>query len=164
MLAAQVPSLVREVGLHGALMRLAPIADDLGIGDELRDAAAAGAGPAMPLWRSTIEHILAGDLEAAADMMASAGIPNVESNLRKHAGLRMLAVGRTAEAKAELDRASCSTARSTPAPTSRRSRRSRWGSERLGVGEREAVGHAGDVVDDLVDVVAALDEAGEDRA
>jgi tetratricopeptide (TPR) repeat protein len=104
-LAAQIPSLVREVGLHGALMRLAPIADDLGIGDELRDAAAAGAGPAMPLWRSTIELILAGDLVAAAVVMASTGIPNVESSLRKHAGLRLLAVGRTAEATVELDRA-----------------------------------------------------------
>ena len=104
-LAAQIPSLVREVGLHGTLMRLAPIADDLGIGDELRDAAAAGAGPAMPLWRSTIELILAGELVAAADVMASTGIPNVESNLRKHAGLRLLAVGRTAEATVELDRA-----------------------------------------------------------
>ena len=102
-LAAQIPSLVREVGLHGTLMRLAPLADDLGIGDELRDAAAAGAGPAMPLWRATIELILAGELVAAADVMASAGIPNVESNLRKHAGLRLLAVGRTAEATAELD-------------------------------------------------------------
>ena len=97
--------MVREVGLHGALTRLAPFADDLGIGDELRDAVAAGAGPAIPLWRSAIEHILAGELVAAADVMASTGIPNVESNLRKHAGLRLLAVGRTAEATVELDRA-----------------------------------------------------------
>jgi tetratricopeptide (TPR) repeat protein len=104
-LAAGVPSLVREAGLHGALMRLAPIADDLGIGDELREAAAAGGGPAMPLWRSTIELILAGDLLAAADAMASTGIPNVEANLRKLAGLRLLADGKAAEAVVELERA-----------------------------------------------------------
>ena len=104
-LAAQIPSLVREVGLHGTLVRLAPIADELGIGDDLRDAAATAAGPAMPLWRTTIELILADELVAAADLMASAGIPNVESILRKQAGLRLLADGRTAEATVELERA-----------------------------------------------------------
>ena len=104
-LAAQIPPLVREVGLHGTLVRLAPIADDLGIGDELREAAAAGGGQAIPLWRATIELILTGELVAAADLMASAGIPNVESILRKHAGLRLLAEGRTADATVELDRA-----------------------------------------------------------
>ena len=105
-LAAQIPSLVREVGLHGTLVRLAPIADELGIGDDLRDAAATAAGPAIPLWRTTIELILADELVAAADLMASAGIPNVESILRKQAGLRLLADGRTAEATVELERAS----------------------------------------------------------
>jgi class 3 adenylate cyclase/tetratricopeptide (TPR) repeat protein len=104
-LAAQIPSLVREVGMHGPLVRLAPVADDLGIGDELRAAVATAGGPAMPLWRTTTELVLAGELVAAADVTASAGIPNVESMLRKHAGLRLLADGRTAEAIVELDRA-----------------------------------------------------------
>ena len=36
-----------RVGLHGALTRLGPFADELGIGDELRDAVAAGAGPSF---------------------------------------------------------------------------------------------------------------------
>ena len=60
-LAVQVPPIVREVGLHGALTRLGLFADELGIGDELRDAAAAQAGPIFPFWRSVIDHILAGD-------------------------------------------------------------------------------------------------------
>jgi class 3 adenylate cyclase len=41
--------------------------------------------------------------------------------------------------------------------------RARPRSERVGVGERETIGHAGDVVDDLVDVVPALDELLEDH-
>jgi hypothetical protein len=44
----QVPPIIREVGLHGALTRLGPFADEVGIGDELRDAVAAGAGPRFP--------------------------------------------------------------------------------------------------------------------
>ena len=48
-LAVQVPPIIREIGPHGALTRLAPFADELGIGDELRDAVAAGAGPSFPV-------------------------------------------------------------------------------------------------------------------
>jgi class 3 adenylate cyclase/tetratricopeptide (TPR) repeat protein len=104
-LAEQIPALIREVGMQGALVRLAPIADDLGIGDDLRAAVATAGGPALPLWRTTVELILAGELLAAADLMASSGIPNVESILRKYAGLRLLADGKAAEATVELDRA-----------------------------------------------------------
>ena len=104
-LAVQVPPIVREVGLHGALTRLGPFADELGIGDELRDAVAAGAGPRFPFWGSVIEHILAGELVVAADLMASAGSPTIEANLRRHGGLRMLADGRDPEGEVELERA-----------------------------------------------------------
>ena len=104
-LAVQIPPLVREVGLHGALTRVAVFADELGIGDDLRDAVAAGAGPAVPRWRSTIELVLAGDVSAAADVMASAGNPTIEANLRRHAGLRFAADGRPAQAEVELRRA-----------------------------------------------------------
>ncbi len=104
-LAVQVPPLVRENGIHGALTRLGPFVEELGIGDELRDAVAAGPGPFYPMWRGVIDHILAGELGEAADMMASAGNPTVEADLRKHAGLRMLAAGRTSDAEVELARA-----------------------------------------------------------
>ena len=50
-LATQVPPLVREIGLHGAMTRLGLFAEELGILDDLRDAVAAGAGPRAPLWR-----------------------------------------------------------------------------------------------------------------
>ena len=104
-LAVQVPPIIREIGLHGALTRLGPFADELGIGDELRDAVAAGAGPRFPFWRSVIEQILAGELVSAADLMASAGNPTIEANLRRHGGLRMLADGRQTEGEVELERA-----------------------------------------------------------
>jgi hypothetical protein len=93
---------VREIGLHGALIRLALFADQLGIGDDLRAAAAVGSGPNLPMWRAVIEHVLAGELVAAADMMGSAGNVTVEANIRKHAGLRMLAAGQPADAEIEL--------------------------------------------------------------
>ena len=53
------------------------------------------AGPTFPFWRSVIEHILAGELDSAADLMASAGSPTIEANLRKHGGMRMLDAGRS---------------------------------------------------------------------
>jgi class 3 adenylate cyclase/tetratricopeptide (TPR) repeat protein len=102
-LATQVPPMVRKVGLHGALMRLGLFADELGIGDELRDAVAAGAGPRLPFWQSMIDQILAGELESAADLMASAGNPTIEANLRKHTGLRLMAEGRTSDAAVQLE-------------------------------------------------------------
>lgn len=107
-LAAQVPALVREVGLHGSLTRLALIADELGIGDDLRDAAAVKAGPTRPPWAhpaGLIERILAGELDTAADLIESAGSPTIEASIRKHSGLRMLVAGRTAHAQVELERA-----------------------------------------------------------
>jgi hypothetical protein len=104
-LAAQVPPLVREIGLHGVLTRLALHAEELGIGDDLRDAVAANAGPSVPFWREVIGHILAGELEAAADSLSSAGNPTIEANLRMHAGLRMLQTGRRTDAQVELERA-----------------------------------------------------------
>ena len=104
-LALQVPPMVRELGLHGGLTRLTLFADDLGIGDDLREAVAAGAGPSVPTWRAVVEFNLAGELSAAADIMESAGNATIEANIRKHAGLRMLAAGRTADAEVELERA-----------------------------------------------------------
>ena len=37
--------------------------------------------------------------------MESGGNPTIEANLRKHAGMRMLTAGRTADARAQLERA-----------------------------------------------------------
>jgi class 3 adenylate cyclase/tetratricopeptide (TPR) repeat protein len=104
-IALQIPPLVRETGLHGGLIRLAPYADGLGIGDDLRAAVAAGAGPRVPVWRRTIELILAGELSAAADVMEAAGNVTAEANLRKLAGLRLASAGRSEEAHADLERA-----------------------------------------------------------
>jgi class 3 adenylate cyclase/tetratricopeptide (TPR) repeat protein len=103
--APELASLARIVGFSGALTKFAPYADELGIGDDLRAALADGAGPAMPLWRTAVELILNGEILAAADLMASTGIPNVEANLRKYAGLRLLADERVEDAVVELDRA-----------------------------------------------------------
>ena len=160
-LALQVPPLVREIGLHGALSRLGPYAEMLSIRDDLREAMAAGAGPRVPWWRALIEQILADELGAAADSMASAGTPTIEANLRKHAGLRLLAAGHTADAKIELGRA-LAFYRSVPRRAT--SRRSRARSPKLRASRRSSgrTGRSsGDVVDDLVDLVAARDQVVE---
>ena len=104
-LAVQIPQLVREIGIHGGLIRLAPYADALGVEDELRAAVAAGAGPRVPVWRRTIELTLGGELSAAADVLAAAGNVTGEANLRKLAGLRLASAGRSEEARADLERA-----------------------------------------------------------
>ena len=104
-LAREVPPQVREIGLHGGLIRLSLVADELGIGDDLREAVAAGAGPTVPRWRAAVGHILADEVDAAADLMESAGNPTIEANLRKHGGLRMLAAGHAEDARIQLERA-----------------------------------------------------------
>jgi len=107
-LAVQVPPLVRQIGMHGSLTRLGLFADELGIGDDLREAAATHTGPRVSAWTQPgglIERILAGELEVAADMFGSAGNPTVEAHVRKQAGFRMLADGRTADGRVELERA-----------------------------------------------------------
>ncbi|MET0560244.1 MAG: AAA family ATPase [Gaiellaceae bacterium] len=104
-LAREVPPIVREIGLHGGLIRLALFANDLGIRDALCEAIAAGAGPMVPQWRAAIGHILANELDAAADIMEAGGNPTIEANLRKHAGMRMLAASHATDARAQLERA-----------------------------------------------------------
>ena len=104
-LAFEVPPMVRETGLHGGLIRLSLFANDLGISDDLREAIAAGAGPTLPRWRAAVGYILADQVDAAADLMESVGNPTIEANLRKHAGLRLLAAGHAADARVQLERA-----------------------------------------------------------
>ena len=53
--AREALPLVREAGLHGGLMRLAPFVEELGVGDDLRAAVALGTGRAVPVWRRAIE-------------------------------------------------------------------------------------------------------------
>ena len=60
---------------------------------------------ALPFWRSVIEHILAGELVSAADLMASAGNPTIEANLRKTCGTPDAGRRATAEGEVELERA-----------------------------------------------------------
>jgi hypothetical protein len=80
-------------------------ADELGIGDDLREAVDAKAGPTFAFWRDVIEHILSGELEVAAGIMGSARNLTIETYLRKHAGLRLLAAGSVADAEVQLGRA-----------------------------------------------------------
>jgi class 3 adenylate cyclase/tetratricopeptide (TPR) repeat protein len=87
-LALEAPPLVREAGVHGGLMHLAPFAEELGVDDDLRAAVALGTGPALPVWRRAVELALAGDLTAAADVIGEAGFAASAANLRRHAGLR----------------------------------------------------------------------------
>ena len=85
--AVGIPPIVREIGILSGLTRLTAYADELGIGDDLRDAIAVRAGPEVPVWRRTIELGLAGELAAAADVMETAGASTIEANLRRHAGM-----------------------------------------------------------------------------
>jgi class 3 adenylate cyclase/tetratricopeptide (TPR) repeat protein len=98
--AAEIPPIVREIGVYPPLTRVLPFVDELGIGDALRDAIAVGAGAELAVWLRTIELGLAGDLAAAADVMESCGIPTIEASLRRYAGLRG-----AANAESQLERA-----------------------------------------------------------
>jgi tetratricopeptide (TPR) repeat protein len=104
-LALETIPLVRETGVHGALIWLGLYADALGVAEDLRAASVLGTGPAVPFWRNAVVRTLDGELSAVSDQMAGAGNPTIEASLRMHAGLRLLSAGRTGEAQAELERA-----------------------------------------------------------
>ncbi len=73
----QVPPLVREIGCTAALtsLRLVRRRSSASVTSS-RDARRSRSRPdALPRWRSAIGHVLAGELDAAADIMASAGNP-----------------------------------------------------------------------------------------
>ncbi len=97
--------LVREVGVHGALMHLALRAERLDIVDELRHAVQQGPSHRAQRWRTAILATLAGDLLQAADLFHEAGFPSQVALIRLHAGERLTAAGSRAEGEAELRKA-----------------------------------------------------------
>ena len=97
--------LVRDLGAHGALMRLSVFADGLGVTDALREALDQGAGLPARRWRHVLDLALAGDLSGAADLVAGTGSVTMEAHFRFFAGVRLLAAGRADEGAAELERA-----------------------------------------------------------
>ena len=110
-----------------------------------------------------LETALSGRFLEAADGASSAGVLMSEAMLRQRAGELLIAQGSVTEGTAELrPRARLPSLRGGQL-LRRAGREHPRRSERLGVAEREAVGHPRDVVDDLVGAVAALDEVVEDR-
>ena len=161
--AEETIALAREnVDMTSAANLLVMVAGRLGVRDELREVVELSpGGPWKDLTRAGAE----GDLERVGDLYAGFGAPTLEAYARLFGGEEAIAGGRRAEGESEIGRALVFY-RSVGAQHTRPPRRGppRRRLQRLGVVEREAVGHAGDVVDDLVDVVAALDERVEDRA
>ena len=114
-------------------------------------------------WKDAALAEAEGDGVRAADLYHSMGAPALEADARFGAADAFLEDGRTAEGLAELEKA-LPFYRSVGATffIERGEALLARSSERLGVVEREAVGHARQEVDGLVDVVAALDQVGED--
>jgi hypothetical protein len=104
-LVSEIVPMVRDFGPHGALVRLGVFAERLGVVDDLRAALAHGAGASARLWRQAIELALAGELIAAADVVAAMGSPALEALLRLSAGERLIADGRRDAGDVELERA-----------------------------------------------------------
>lgn len=95
--------LVREFGPHGALPRLAVVAGELGLVDELRESVALNPSR-RARWGQLIELTLDGELTAAADLAAETGFVPIEARLRIAAGEALLRAGTTEDAVAELER------------------------------------------------------------
>jgi len=97
--------LVREFGIHGALVRLAPRLHQFDLVEPLRTAIDAGCGPTAPAWREAIVRALSGDVRGAADDLAALGLPTFEAELRLLAGERLLEEDRGEEGEVELRKA-----------------------------------------------------------
>ena len=111
--------LVREVGLHGAVIRLAlhrrrtrhPVTSSAMPLAQSRRAA-------QPSGRTAIAHILAGELEAAADIDRVGGEPDDRGDLRSTRASDCWPPDERADARSSSSARSTSTARSTRRPTS----------------------------------------------
>ena len=115
--------------------------------------------------------LVEGRFSEAAESYGMANIRLFEAEARLRLAEQLIREGRRDEGEAELEKAlafyrpigaTLYVERGEALLAEARETAPRRGSERLGVGEREAVGHPGDVVDDLVHGVAAHDEMVED--
>ena len=105
LLAAEIPSLVEEFGPIPEMFPVALFAVELGILDDLRAALETRRGLTETAWHRAIDLALAGDLNGAADVMASTGNLTREAYARRRAGIRSIAEGRLTDAGPELERA-----------------------------------------------------------
>jgi predicted ATPase/class 3 adenylate cyclase len=104
-LAEDLIPLLRTKGLHGAVIRLAPFAERLGLRDELHEAVREAPVPSVRRWREGVLLALEDDFRGAADMFEAMGGLAIEAELRLHAGARLIELGKRAEGEAELQKA-----------------------------------------------------------
>ena len=163
-LVAEALPIMQRTSQMGPLLQLVGLVERLGVRDRLLEVVRASQLRRAVFWRDAAVVALEGDVIAAADLVSQKGAVTIESQLRFRGGQQLIGGGAARRGQARAR------ARARVLPLGgrvglRRADRdcARRRSERVGVAEREAVGHAGDVVDDLVGVVTALDEVVEDR-
>jgi class 3 adenylate cyclase/tetratricopeptide (TPR) repeat protein len=104
-LLAEAVSIVRETGKVRALMQIAGFLEQLGFRDALLEAIQMNTPRRATFWQGVELLVLEGDLVGAADVLAETGAIALEATLRRHAGERLVELGRPAEGTVELERA-----------------------------------------------------------
>ena len=103
-LVAEIVASTRAYGVHGYVVPLALQADRLHVRSELRDAIEHAPGQGRR-WRAAALDVLDGNISSAADILSEMDFRTLEAYARLHAGERLIAQRRPAEAEIELEKA-----------------------------------------------------------
>ncbi len=96
---------IRKSAYSGPLLQIVSFAESLGLRDAMLEVLSTSLPERTIMWREAAVCALEKGLVAGADFVAPTGILALESNLRFRGGQSLVALGRHAEAKIELERA-----------------------------------------------------------
>ncbi len=104
-LVAEALPIIQETGQPGALLQLVGFMERLGIRESMLETLSANPPRRAILWRDAALLAMERGLIAAADFVSGTGAVAIESQLRFRGGQQLMAAGRHAEGKVELERA-----------------------------------------------------------
>ena len=104
-LVAEALPIMQRTSQMGPLLQLVGLVERLGVRDRLLEVVRASQLRRAVFWRDAAVVALEGDVIAAADLVSQKGAVTIESQLRFRGGQQLIAAGRHAEGKLELERA-----------------------------------------------------------
>ena len=104
-LVAEAIPIMQRTSQMGPLLQLLGFVERLGVRDTLLEVVRASQSRRAIFWRNAAVVAMEGELIAAADLVSQSGAVTIESQLRFRGGQQLIAAGRLAEGKVELERA-----------------------------------------------------------
>jgi hypothetical protein len=100
----EIVRIVEDTGI-ARVLEVTPVADHLGVREQLLDAVDANPLKRVVVWREASRAALTGDLVGAADILSRTGNVAWEAVMRFHAGEQLVAIGRPLDGEAQLHKA-----------------------------------------------------------